>query len=88
MKPDVYLINTSKDGVVDEKALYNALKARKLKGAALDAFEKEPVPRESPLLTSDNITVTPHIFTGKASKFCKNWSGLRSKGKVNVSFMG
>ena len=67
MKPDAYLVNTSRGGVVDETALYNALKAKKLKGAALDVFEKEPLPRESPLLTLDNITVTPHIAGASTS---------------------
>jgi D-3-phosphoglycerate dehydrogenase len=67
MKPGAYIINTSRGEVVDETALYNALKAKKLKGAALDVFEKEPLPHESPLLTLDNITVTPHIAGASTS---------------------
>jgi phosphoglycerate dehydrogenase-like enzyme len=61
MKPTAYLINTSRGGVVDENALYEALKARKIAGAALDAFELEPLPRENPLRTLDNVILTPHM---------------------------
>lgn len=61
MKPDAYLINTSRGGIIYENALYHALKEKRLRGAALDVFEKEPLPHDSPLLTLDNITVTPHI---------------------------
>lgn len=74
MKPDTYLINTSRGGIVDEMALYHALKGKRLKGAALDVFEREPLPRDSPLLTLDNITITPHIAgasTGVAHRAAK-----------------
>lgn len=60
MKPTAYLINCSRGGTVDEKALYDALKNRKIAGAGLDVFEKEP-PEDSPLLQLDNIMLTPHI---------------------------
>jgi lactate dehydrogenase-like 2-hydroxyacid dehydrogenase len=49
MKPTAYLINTTRGPVVDEKALYVALKERWIAGAALDVFEKEPLPPDSPL---------------------------------------
>ncbi|TRO54173.1 D-glycerate dehydrogenase [Candidatus Bathyarchaeota archaeon] len=61
MKPTAYLINTSRGPVVDEKALYNALKNRTIAGAALDVHEKEPVDLDDPLLTLDNVIMTPHI---------------------------
>lgn len=61
MKPTAYLINTSRGPVVDEKALYNALKNKVIAGAALDVHEKEPVDSDDPLLSLDNIIVTPHI---------------------------
>ena len=59
MNPNAVLINAARGGVVDEKALYKALKEKKIQ-AALDVFEEEP-PTGSPLLTMDNIVLTPHI---------------------------
>lgn len=59
MKPGTILINTSRGGVVDEKALYKALAENRIQ-ACLDVFEEEP-PIRSPLLTADNIVLTPHI---------------------------
>lgn len=60
MKPTAYLINTSRGPVVDEKALVDALRAKTIKGAALDVFEDEP--KLTPGLKDlDNIVLTPHI---------------------------
>jgi phosphoglycerate dehydrogenase-like enzyme len=59
MKPTAYLINTARGQLIDEDALYQALKARKIAGAGIDAFRVEP-PQGSPLLTLDNIVLTPH----------------------------
>lgn len=61
MKPTAYIINCSRGGVVDEKALYNALKNGKIAGAGMDVFEQEPPSKDNPLLTLDNVVVTPHI---------------------------
>lgn len=61
MKPTAYLVNTSRGPVVDEKALYKALKDGWIAGAALDVHEKEPTDPDNPLLNLDNIIVTPHI---------------------------
>jgi len=61
MKRTAYLINTSRGPVIDEKALYEALKERVIAGAAMDVFEQEPIDTKSPLLELDNIVVTPHI---------------------------
>lgn len=61
MKKTAYLINTSRGPVVDEKALYKALKEGWIKGAGLDVHEKEPTDPDNPLLKLDNITVSPHI---------------------------
>lgn len=64
MKPDAFVINTARGGVIDEKALLPALKDRRIRGAAVDVFVKEPVPSENPLLGLDNILVSPHIAGG------------------------
>ncbi|MEM2029572.1 MAG: NAD(P)-dependent oxidoreductase, partial [Candidatus Bathyarchaeia archaeon] len=61
VKKTAYLINTSRGQVIDEKALCNALKEGRLAGAALDVFEQEPLPADSPLLKLNNIILTPHI---------------------------
>jgi len=61
MKPTAFLINCARGGVVNEAALANALKEKKIKGAALDVFEKEPPAADNPLLKLDNIVVTPHL---------------------------
>lgn len=61
MKPGAYLINNARGPVVDEQALYQALKGGKIAGAALDVFVEEPTPPENPLLELDNVVVAPHI---------------------------
>jgi glyoxylate reductase len=61
MKKTAYLINTSRGPVIDEKALYQALKLKKIAGAGLDVFEKEPIDPTNPLVNIDNIVMTPHI---------------------------
>jgi len=66
MKPTAILINTSRGGIVDERALLDALASGRLKGAALDAFEPEPIPRDHPFLSLDSdlqkrLLLTPHI---------------------------
>lgn len=60
MKKTAVLVNTSRGGIVDEKALYRALKEGAIAGAALDVFEPEP-PRETPLVELDNFIGCPHI---------------------------
>lgn len=60
MKDGVMLVNCARGGIVDEKALYDALKEGKVAGAALDVFETEP-PKDSPLFEFDNLIATPHL---------------------------
>ena len=59
MKRNAILINTSRGGIIDELALYEALKANRLGGLGLDAYEVEP-PADSPLLELENVVATPH----------------------------
>jgi D-3-phosphoglycerate dehydrogenase len=60
MKPSAYLINCARGGVVDEAALIEALQQRRIAGAGLDVFEKEPVDPANPLLKMDNVSLTNH----------------------------
>jgi glyoxylate reductase len=64
MKRTAFLINTARGGVVDEKALVEALRAETIAGAALDVFEKEPVDMDNPLLKMKNVVVAPHLASG------------------------
>lgn len=61
MKKTAYLINTARGTVVDEEALYKALKNRQISGAAIDVYSKEPPDLEDPLLKLENVIKTPHI---------------------------
>lgn len=61
MKPTAVLVNTARGNIVDEDALYDALAAHKIRGAALDVYAQEPLPLTSPLLKLDNIILTPHV---------------------------
>lgn len=63
MKPTAMLVNTSRGGVIDEVALYTALKSRRIAAAGLDVFEVEPTPPDNPILQLDNVLVTPHMAT-------------------------
>ncbi|MFH0838985.1 MAG: phosphoglycerate dehydrogenase [Candidatus Omnitrophota bacterium] len=60
MKDGMWIINCARGGLINEKALYNALTSGKVAGCALDVFEEEP-PKDSPLLKAENVVVTPHL---------------------------
>jgi phosphoglycerate dehydrogenase-like enzyme len=85
MKPTAYLINIARGAIVDEAALVAALEAGEIAGAALDCFETEPLPPESPLWSLPGVVVSPHLsgdFTGHADAlvdlFCENFRRFRS----------
>jgi len=61
LRPEAYLVNTSRGPIVDEAALVEALRRRSFAGAALDVFDEEPLPAGHPLLTLDNAQLTPHL---------------------------
>jgi glyoxylate reductase len=70
MKKTAILVNTSRGPVVDQKALFRALKEKWITGAGLDVFEKEPIDSNDPLLKLENVVLTPHI--GSASHDTRN----------------
>ena len=61
MKPTAVLVNTARGSILDEDALYEALKAGKIAGAGLDVYAREPLPADSSLLTLENCILTPHV---------------------------
>lgn len=60
MKSNAVLINVSRGAIVDERALVDALRDKKIRGAALDVFETEPLPPDHPLWSLDNVLISPH----------------------------
>ncbi len=60
MKPSACLINVGRGALLDEAALTNALRSKNIAAAALDVFEKEPLPQDSPLWDMENVLITPH----------------------------
>jgi len=61
MKPDAWVVNTSRGPIIDNDALLAALKAKQIGGAALDVFDVEPLPADNELRRLDNVVATPHV---------------------------
>lgn len=61
MKPTAVIVNTARGGIIDEDALYDALKARQIRGAGLDVYAQEPLPADSKLRELDNLIMMPHL---------------------------
>ena len=79
MKSTGYIINIGRGGLIDEEALIQALKEKRIAGAGLDVTAKEPLPADSPLWDMDNVILSPHVsgamenYVGQATEiFCKN----------------
>jgi D-3-phosphoglycerate dehydrogenase len=79
MKPDAILINTARGPIVEEKALIEALQAKHLAGAALDVFEHEPLPAESPLMKMGNVMLAPHNSNSSPAAWERvHWNTIRN----------
>lgn len=78
-QPHAVLINTARGPLVDEPALTEALRLGKIAGAALDVFEKEPLPSDSPLLQMENVLLAPHNSNSSPSAWERvHWNTLRN----------
>ncbi len=71
MKPTAFLINTARGGIVNEEALFDALKNKQIAGAASDVYGKEPAGKEHPFTQLDNILLAPHCIAWTDELFCE-----------------
>jgi phosphoglycerate dehydrogenase-like enzyme len=85
MRPNAYIVNIGRGGVIDQNALIEALKANRIAGAGLDVFEREPLERESELWDLENVILTPHMSgaykdynTGACALFADNLKRYRT----------
>jgi len=76
MKPSSYLVNTARGPIVDEMALLETLKARKIAGAAVDVFSVEPLPVDHPFRKLDNLVLTPHLGYATKETFIAHYNQM------------
>jgi D-3-phosphoglycerate dehydrogenase len=76
MKPTSYLVNTARGPIVDEGALLEILRRKKIAGAAVDVFAVEPLPVEHPFRKLDNIVLTPHLGYVTEDSFRNHYSQM------------
>ena len=73
MKENAFLINAARGPIVDEAALIKALREKRIRGAGLDVFEQEPIAMDNPLLTMDNVILSPHAMAQTDQTFANMW---------------
>jgi D-3-phosphoglycerate dehydrogenase len=79
MRPTAIIINTARGPIVEEPALIAALKEGKIAGAALDVFEVEPLPEESPLKKMNNVMLAPHNANSSPAAWERvHWNTIRN----------
>jgi D-3-phosphoglycerate dehydrogenase len=90
MKSNAVIINTARGQVIDETALVDSLKSGSIAGAALDVFEIEPIPSDSPLLSMDNVMLAPHNSNSSPAAWEHvHWNTLRNLlDGLEISYMG
>lgn len=69
MKREAVLVNVSRGGVIDQDAVYEALRSRRILAGAFDVYSPEPLPAGNPLATLDNVVLTPHVAAGTLDAF-------------------
>jgi D-3-phosphoglycerate dehydrogenase len=84
-KPNLRIVNCSRGGIIDEAALFDALSSKQIAGAGLDVFVNEP-PKDSPLLTLENIVVTPHL--GASTDEAQEKAGISVAKSVRLALAG
>jgi phosphoglycerate dehydrogenase-like enzyme len=85
MRQGTVLVNVARGNIIDEEILIKNLKNRKLRGAALDVFEEEPLSENSPLWNLDNIIITPHNSWISEMRNIRRWNVIYENLKRYIS---